>query len=510
MTGKDDEKVRADIQRRMAMLFKLMLWSLVGLLAFVAGQYTLYGDRMKVTHHARIYIPAAVGLAIMAAIWRVLVARPLSIAQLRRIDLIYSIGVGAAFGASAYGQRALQAAGYMALVWATFTVFSRALVVPSSARRTAFLSVLAFLPMTATALILSITETTHDLPPGFFLLGYLLLSIVPIVLATAGSYIIYGLRHQVSATEHLGQYTLDRKIGQGGMSSVYVAHHALLRRPAAVKILPRESNSPDELARFEREVQSMSKLGHPNTVAVFDYGHTADGGLYYAMEYLAPGIDLSRLVRADGPQPADRIAAILIQICGALGEAHEQGLVHRDIKPGNIILCERGGVPDIAKVVDFGIAKAIGDDVGAIVGTPGYVAPETLTGGTVGPAADLYAVGAVGYFLLTGRHIFDGSPTEICAHQVRTTPTPPSQIAAIFIAPAIEAIVMRCLAIDPAARFASASDLAASLRALPRVGDWDEPRARAWWRDHERAAVVTATPAADSITIDLGERVRIA
>jgi hypothetical protein len=507
--GKDDEKVRADLQKRIATLFKLMFWSLVGLLAFVASQYTVYGERMIVMHRAWIYIPAIVGLAIMAAIWRVLVTRPLSISQLRRIDLIYSIGIGTAFGASAYAQRELQAAGYMALVWATFTVFSRALVVPSSARRTAFLSVLAFLPMTAAALILSI-KTEQDLPGGGFFFGYLLLSIVPIVLATAGSYIIYGLRHQVSATEHLGQYTLDRKIGEGGMSSVYVAHHALLRRPAAVKFLPRESNSPDELARFEREVQSMSKLGHPNTVAVFDYGHTADGGLYYAMEYLAPGIDLHRLVRADGPQPADRIAAILIQICGALGEAHDQGLVHRDIKPGNIILCERGGVPDIAKVVDFGIAKAIGEDVGAIVGTPGYVAPEALIGGAVGPAADLYAVGAVGYFLLTGRHIFAGTPAEICAQQVAGAPEPPSKIAAIFVAAELEAVVMRCLAIDPAARFASAAQLAAALRALPRVGDWDEPRARGWWREHQDAAVVTAAPAADSITIDLGERVRIA
>jgi len=502
---KDDEKVRADLQKRMAMLFKLMLWSFVGLLAFVASQYTIYGERMRVEHRAAIYIGSAIALAIMAAIWRVLVNRPLSLARLRRIDIIYSLGIGTAFGASAYGQRELRAAAYMALVWATFTIFARALVVPSSARRTAILSALAFVPMTAAALMLS--KTHRDLPRGGYLFGYLLLSIVPIVLATAGSYIIYGLRRQVSATEHLGQYTLDRRIGGGGMGSVYVAHHALLRRPAAVKFLPRESNSPDELARFEREVQSMSQLHHPNTVAVFDYGHTAEGGLYYAMEYLAPGIDLHALVLRDGPQPSDRIAAILVQICGALGEAHEKGLVHRDIKPGNIILCERGGVPDIAKVVDFGIARSIGD-VAEIVGTPGYVAPETLTGGSVRPTADLYAVGAVGYFLLTGRRIFEGTPAEICAEQVRAEPVPPSQIAAIFIAPALEAIVMRCLAIDPAARPVSAEELAASLRALPHVGDWDEGRAREWWRERkEREIVVTSPPSADTITVDLGERV---
>jgi serine/threonine protein kinase len=277
-----------------------------------------------------------------------------------------------------------------------------------------------------------------------------------------------------------------------------------LRRPAAVKLLPRDRNSPGELARFEREVQSMSKLAHPNTALVFDYGHSAEGGLYYAMEYLAPGIDLAELVRTGGRQPADRVAAILAQICGALGEAHEQGLVHRDVKPGNIILCERGGVPDIAKVVDFGIAKAIGEDVGEIFGTPGYVAPEALDRKPVGPAADLYAVGAVGYFLLAGRRAFEGSTAEICRAQLRSIPESPD------VAPALAAIVMRCLEIDPAARYASAGALAAALRALPRVGDWDEARARAWWRDRPRGeTAVTPSASTDSITIDLGERVDV-
>ena len=500
---KDDERERADFQRRLAMLFKLMWWSLVGLVVFVAGEYTAY-PRIAPSTAPVVYISSAIGLAVMAVIWRVLVTRPMSLTQLRALDVIYSIGVGAAFGASAIGQWELRPAGYMSLVWATFTIFARALVIPSSARRTAVLSVLAFLPELAAAVGLAVT-TTQELPRPAFVFGSLLLSVVAIVLATAGSYIIYGLRRQVSATEHLGQYTLDRKIGEGGMGSVYVAHHALLRRPAAVKILPPERNTPDELARFEREVQSMSKLQHPNTALVFDYGHSADGGVYYAMEYLTPGIDLHALVRTDGPQPVDRTAAILAQICGALGEAHEQGLVHRDIKPGNIILCERGGTPDIAKVVDFGIAKAIGENVGEkIIGTPGYVAPETLTGKAVGPAADLYAVGAVGYFLLTGGRIFEGAPAEICAQQLRAVPAAPGQSQ---LAP----IVMRCLAIDPAERFASAAELAGALRAVPHARDWDDARARAWWRGHkERVVASSSAPPADSITIDLGQRVRIA
>ena len=497
------DKARALLQTRLAMLFKLMFWSLVGLLAYVASQYTIYGARIPVHHHVWLYGASLAALGVMAAIWRLLVGRALPLRRLHRIDLAYSIGVGAAFGASALAQWQLQAAGYMALVWATFVVFSRALIVPSSAQRTAVLSTLAFVPMTISALVLAV-ETDQALPgPGFFL-GYLLLSIVPIVLATAGSYIIYDLRRHISATQHLGLYTLERKIGEGGMGSVYVARHALLRRPAAVKLLPQERNSPHELARFEREVQSMSKLQHPNTALVFDYGHTAEGGLYYAMEYLAPGIDLDALVRADGPQPAARVAAILTQVCGALGEAHAHGLVHRDIKPGNIILCERGGVPDIAKVVDFGIAKAIGDTDGEILGTPGYVAPEAITGNPVGPAADLYAVGSVGYFLLTGRRIFDGSPREICAQQANTLPPSAPELATL------EAIVMRCLAIDPAARYANAGELATALRELAH-GDWSEARARAWWREHREISVTSsATASSTTITIDIGERVRIA
>ena len=506
---KDADREREDFQQRLAMLFKLMFWSLVGLVVFVASGYARY-PQIAPSHAPAVYVVAAIGLGAMAVIWRVLVTRPLLLARLRWLDVIYSIGVGTAFGASAIGQWELRPAGYMSLVWATFTIFARAMVIPSSARRTAVLSVLTFLPMTAAAIALGIA-TTQEMPGPAFVLGYFLLGIAAIVLATAGSYIIYGLRRQVSQAEHLGQYTLDRKIGEGGMGSVYVAHHALLRRPAAVKILPPERNTPDELARFEREVQSMSKLAHPNTVAVFDYGHSADGGVYYAMEYLAPGIDLHVLVRTEGPQPADRTTAILAQICGALGEAHEQGLVHRDIKPGNVILCERGGMPDIAKLVDFGIAKAIGESVGEILGTPGYVAPEALTGGRVGPAADLYAVGALGYFLLTGRRTFEGTPAEICAQQIRARPDLPSRAPAIVVPSELEAIVMRCLAIDPTARFASAVELAAALRALAHAGDWDDARARAWWHAHKQRIVVSpAAPSPDSITIDLGERVRIA
>ena len=226
-----------------------------------------------------------------------------------------------------------------------------------------------------------------------------------ITVASAGSAVIYGLRRQVSDARRLGQYTLEEKIGEGGMGAVYRAHHALLRRPTAIKLLLPERVGADNLARFEREVQHMSQLTHPNTVAVFDYGRSPDGVFYYAMEYLDGARPRAARARVDGPQPRGARRPHPAQVCGALAEAHARGLIHRDIKPANIILCERGGVPDVAKVVDFGLVKEIEDaSVGlsheaSLVGTPHYLAPEAVRSirSSRTRAADLYALGAVGY-----------------------------------------------------------------------------------------------------------------
>jgi serine/threonine-protein kinase len=375
-----------------------------------------------------VFLFSGVGIAAMAFIWRaLLVARKLSVDALYRIDLAYAIGIGSAFGASAFLQSELHAAAYLAMVYSTFTVFARALILPSSGPRTAAISTIVYFPMTISALALALT-TRQDLPRPAFFIGYLLLGTVPIALATAGSHIIYGLNRKLTAAQQLGQYVLDGKIGEGGMGVVYRAHHMMLRRPTAVKLMrPGAGN----LERFEREVKLMSQLTHPNTVAVFDYGHSVDGMFYYVMEYLGGGINLENLVRQHGAQPAGRVVHVLAQVCGALQEAHDLGLVHRDIKPANIILCERGGNPDVAKVLDFGLVKEFtaegGQTAQVILGTPAYLAPEALTDPQqVGPAFDLYALGCVGYFLLTGRRVFEGkTDIDICTKHVTAQPTPP-------------------------------------------------------------------------------------
>ena len=515
-TTSSDEEARAYYQTRLAVLFKLMFWSLVALCSFLGGMYVLCPsvprDNLPI-----VFIGSAGGLAAMAFLWWRLVRKPLGLATLYRIDVVYSVGIGAAFGASAYLQYELHPAGYLSLLWCAFTVYARALIVPSSGRRTAIASIATFVPITLSAASLAIFRD-QEMPGWAYFLGYLFLAIVPIWLATAGSQTIYGLRQQVNAAQQLGQYTLGRKIGEGGMGAVYLAHHVMLRRPTAVKLLlPDRVGSAANLERFEREVQHMAQLTHPNTVAVFDYGRDPQGVFYYAMEYLGGGIDLEHLVRKYGPQPSGRVAQILEQVCGALQEAHERGLIHRDIKPANIILCERGGLPDVAKVVDFGLVKEITADTGAstqvILGTPAYIAPETVTDpSSIGPAVDLYSLGAVGYFLITGKRLFEGkTAVDVCIQHVTKPPTPPSQAVAIHVQPELEAVLMRCLAKKPEERFASAADLAEALRALPAAGDWGLAEARRWWAEVHAAeaekVAVTQVPTM-TITVDLGDRAR--
>jgi serine/threonine-protein kinase len=273
------------------------------------------------------------------------------------------------------------------------------------------------------------------------------------------------------------------------MGVVYRASHAMLRRPTAIKLLPPDRAGETSLARFEREVQITAELSHPNTVAIYDYGRTPDGLFYYAMEYL-DGINLEDLVREHGPQPAGRVLAILNQVCGALAEAHERGLVHRDVKPANIILTERGGEPDVAKVVDFGLVKPVMTDdprptvsmPGVVAGTPLYLSPESLMSPDSGDSrADLYALGAVGYFLITGRPVFDGATVaEIIGHHLHTDPVPPSQRLGREVPVDLETVLLQCLRKNPDDRPPGARELRERLRRC-RVPAWTTTEAAEWW-----------------------------
>jgi serine/threonine protein kinase len=325
----------------------------------------------------------------------------------------------------------------------------------------------------------------------------------------------------VSAARRLGQYTLVERIGEGGMGTVYRAHHALLRRPTAIKLLHPARARSNALARFEREVQLTSALTHPNTVVVYDYGHTHDGVFYYAMEYI-DGITLQELVDVCGLQPPERVVSILSQICGALAEAHALDLVHRDIKPANVMLCKRGDLFDFVKVLDFGLAKDLSDEASTrlsqsstVLGTPLYVAPEAIGGGSpVDARTDIYALGAVGYFLLSGAPVFTGSSVvEICAQHLSVPPEPLSRrLGQRSVGRDLEELVMRCLAKDPKDRPTSASELCQALSVLT-IQPWSTNEARLWWQEHGksleervRAARGAREKPSTSVTVELNPR----
>jgi serine/threonine-protein kinase len=284
--------------------------------------------------------------------------------------------------------------------------------------------------------------------------------------------VVYGLRAEVKSAMKLGQYTLEDEIGRGGMGAVYRAKHALLRRPTAIKLLAPDRSSAIDQKRFEREVQLTSALTHPNTIAIYDFGHTRDGVFYYAMELL-DGVSLEELVENEGPQAPDRVIHILLQTAGALAEAHAASLIHRDVKPANVFLTTRGGIEDFVKVLDFGLVKEIETNdpsltsTDAIAGTPLYMAPEAITDPTgIDARVDLYALGGVAYWLLTGTPPFEGANLiEICSQHLHAPVEPPSERVGRPIPDALEQIVLHCLAKSREDRPGSARALIALLEA---------------------------------------------
>lgn len=317
--------------------------------------------------------------------------------------------------------------------------------------------------------------------------------------------------------QQIGQYKLERKLGSGGMGVVYKGQHAMLRRPTAIKMLDVDKVNEASMERFEREVQITSQLNNPNTVAIYDYGRTPEGVFYYAMEYL-DGIDLQALVERYGPQPAPRVIHILMQICSSLYEAHSQGLVHRDIKPSNIMLNRRGGEPDVVKVLDFGLVKALDDGKQvamtqneSLTGTPLYMSPEAIQmPNTVDARSDIYAVGAVGYFLLTGAPVFDAENVmDLCRKHVDALPMPPSQRTRSEVPIPLENALMACLEKSRAKRPQTARDLSQMIANCPEAQQWSVDEADAWWGRHERG-LANARSMSDStasrghdVTIDL-------
>jgi serine/threonine-protein kinase len=304
---------------------------------------------------------------------------------------------------------------------------------------------------------------------------------------------LHSLHRSAHRAKRLGNYLIEKELGEGGMGQVFVARHAMICRPTAVKVMSGDqSDGPAAVARFEREVKLSASLTHPNTITIFDFGRTADNTFYYAMEYLE-GLDLQRLVERFGPIPSDRAVYILSQICGSLAEAHARGIVHRDIKPSNIFITHRGGLYDFVKVLDFGLAREVKQaadsgltKTGMVFGTPRYIAPESVYGANRADArSDLYNLGGVAYWMLTGTHLFGGSSSlDLIIDHVKTIPQHPKEVSELPIPDELDALVMKCLEKEPRDRFQTAEALKEALLAVALPERWSQGRARDWWALH--------------------------
>jgi serine/threonine-protein kinase len=363
--------------------------------------------------------------------------------------------------------------------------------------------------MVLVPLAVTVAAAWHN-PPVAYQLPFLLAAttmglILSAALAVYGSFKIGRLQEEAFAARRLGPYQLKERLGAGGMGEVYLAEHRLLKRPCAIKLIrPERASDPAWLRRFEREVHATARLRNPNTVEIYDYGHAEDGTFYYVMEYL-PGLSLQTLVERHGLLPPGRAIYVLRQLCRALKAAHAVGLVHRDIKPGNVLVCALGGQYDLVKLLDFGLVRSIDGtggrltEAGLVLGTPDFISPEQTRGAdTVDGRSDLYSMGALAYFALTGHPPFVGkSVMDILVAHLHEPP--PALAAQRPDVPAdLAAVVERCLAKDPAERFPDAQRLEAALAGCAGAADWTEAAAGAWWHSHPVTpanATVTDSPA---------------
>lgn len=382
----------------------------------------------------------------------------------------------------------------VAPIW-LLLIFTYALFVPNTWRRAAW--VIGTMAAAPSLLVIGFWLTAPDALRAnkhfqTYPIEITMLMTLCSVIAVWGVHTIGNLRRVAFEAKQLGQYRLKQQIGQGGMGEVYLAEHVLLKRPCAIKLIrPEKAGDAKSLARFEREVKATAKLTHWNTVEIFDYGRSDDGTFYYVMEYL-PGLNLGQLVEMHGALPPERVIHLMMQTCEALGEAHRKNLIHRDIKPGNIFAANRGGVYDVAKLLDFGLAKPLVDledsgitQEGSITGSPLFMSPEQASGdGHPDARSDIYSLGAVAYYLLAGEPPFNGTNAmKIMIAHVSKEPIPLIERNA-SVPEDLNAIVMQCLQKDPQDRFQDAESLREALADCRDAGNWTRNQARSWWENY--------------------------
>lgn len=495
-----------DIQTLLKRRLRLLaLISCVGFLFYIPVLWTLFSATWGTALYAAVLVETAVIAVVLSG------RRSYAIGTLRRIEACLYFGLTSFFS---YQQvQFFQAGFFSALTLDTWTgpvvaarsmswpwavmIISYGIMIPNTARRC--LMAVGLMAAFFLAITLGLALTTSA-APATALAGYVLCSLTDMAFAGAlaifGAYRIQTLQRVASEARRLGPYRLIRHLGSGGMGEVYLAEHALLRRPCALKLIRAELvGDAHSLSRFEREVQSMATLTHPNTVRVYDYGLATDGTFYYAMEFL-PGLSLQELVTRYGPLPGARAVYLLRQVCEALREAHAIRLVHRDIKPDNVLACQAGGMHDVAKLLDFGLVRVHGlnqdssnlTGVGTLAGTPAFMSPEQAAGAAdIDARSDIYSLGAVAYFLLTGRPPFiEPTSVQTMAAHLTADVVPPRERQPLVPAD-LESVVLRCLQKDRAHRFQDVDSLLAALNSTQCATGWTSPAAADWWRETDRA-----------------------
>jgi serine/threonine-protein kinase len=498
--GGFDEELRRLLRSRLILVHLL---ALAFFLLIAAVSFYSPGSEQQPHWWLRLVVPLAECLIGAAVLWR---SPGLSQQSLRLWELAYFGILAAFFGVFRFerlayidveNQNALSRPffGVITLQGFIALILAYGLLIPNTRRRSLLVvAALNAVPLAAVAAAAAAGAGLRAIDLFPIVMQHAIILLFPSAIAVFAAARATALQRRAfeaeRRAEQIGQYALKRKLGEGGMGEVWLAEHALLKRPCAVKFIrPDLAAHPATAARFAREVQAVTGLTHINTVRVYDYGRGEDGSFYYVMEYL-DGPTLEELVREVGPLPPGRAVYLLRQLCGALGEAHAAGLVHRDLKPGNVIVAALGGQRDLAKLLDFGLVQDLSADAGdrltrtgTVLGTPAYMSPEQAAGESALDArGDVYSLGAVAFFALSGRPPFQGKTLGqlLAAHRSE----PPLLLTDLRpdLPADLAAVVARCLAKDPHDRFMSAADLDRALMQCACAADWSAERATEWWQ----------------------------
>jgi len=479
-----------------------LLYALVFFMAGVFPALVFADERARYFTSVFDWGPAVAGIVVALLVVVVIRSERLPTSTAITVGLAFEVASSYAIAAAEFGDPVTLEThrGFVGFSWVAVWVVLFTVVVPTKPRRAlvAALASVSSVPVVI-GLMMASGATSFRIDAARFFLGLVFPYLLVVGMAYVGARVVYRLGTEVKRARDLGSYRLEERLGEGGMGEVWRARHRLLARPAAIKLIrpavaadTRGGVSDEAVRRFEREAQVIAGLRSPHTVDLFDFGRSADGAFYYVMELL-DGLDADSLLRRFGPVPAERAIYLLRQVCHSLSEAHSHGLVHRDVKPANIVLCRYGEEFDFVKVLDFGIVRAVGDPAegsplrtreNQIHGTPAFIAPEQAIGAAVDGRADIYATGCVAYWLLTGQLVFNGTAMELLVQHTEKAPPPPSRRTELPIPPALDDLVLSCLAKDPAKRPQSARELSLRLAALDAASAWTQERAREWWAAH--------------------------